>query len=154
MPVIEMAATAIRNSGVDGLDVLPAGLRRSNPAELLAGPRLAELLAWAETIYDQILVDTSPLLATSDATIVGRLLDGLILVVQPLKNPAATDVMRAAEGFAGLEDQSAGRGAQPRRLRPRGTLRLHRRLRIRLWVWLRRDRRGRTGHVANALAFA
>ena len=75
----------------------PAAL---NPAELLGGPRLAELLAWAETLYDQILIDTPPLLATSDATIVGRLVDGAVLVVQPMKNPRRT-VVRAAEAFTG-----------------------------------------------------
>ncbi len=106
-PLIELAAGTIRNSGIDGLDVLPAGLRRSNPAELLAGPRLGELLAWAETIYDQILIDSSPLLAASDATIVGRLVDGLILVVQPLKNPRR-NVVRAAEGFSSLKIKLLG----------------------------------------------
>ncbi|HTM54318.1 MAG TPA: polysaccharide biosynthesis tyrosine autokinase [Pirellulales bacterium] len=71
--------------GVGQLDFLPAGTRRPDSAELLASQRLAELLAWAESRYDQILIDSPPGLAASDASIIGRLVDGLVLVVQPQK---------------------------------------------------------------------
>ncbi len=98
----KMAVGVIRASGVDNLDVLPSGLRCSNPAELLTNSRFADLLAWAETVYDQILVDSPPALATSDAAVIGRLLDGMILVVQPDKNRRRL-VMRVAEGLADLK---------------------------------------------------
>ena len=54
--------------------------------ELLSGPRFSQLLAWAEAVYDLVLIDSPPALATSDAAIIGRLVDGVILVVQPAKN--------------------------------------------------------------------
>ena len=82
----QMAAMHVRSSGMAGLDVLPSGPRPSDPAELLSGPRLSQLLAWAETVYDLILVDSPPTLATTDTAIIGRLVDGVILVVQPAKN--------------------------------------------------------------------
>ena len=97
--VIETAASHIRASGIDGLDVLPSGPRPPNPAELLANPRFAEFLAWAETVYDQILIDSPPTLAASDTAVIGRLVDGVILVVQPDKNRRRL-VLRAAESFA------------------------------------------------------
>ena len=82
----QMAAAHVRSSGMAGLDVLPSGPRPSDPAELLSGPRLSQLLAWAETVYDVILIDSPPTLATTDTAIIGRLVDGVILVVQPTKN--------------------------------------------------------------------
>ncbi len=98
----EMAVAVIRASGVENLDVLPSGLRCSNPAELLTNARFADLLGWAESVYDQILVDSPPALATSDAAVVGRLVDGMILVVQPDKNRRRL-VMRVTEGLADLK---------------------------------------------------
>jgi len=84
--IAKVAPAHIRPSGIQGLDVLPSGPRPTHPAELLGSPRLSQLLAWAETVYDQILVDSPPALATSDAAIIGRLVDGMILVVHPAKN--------------------------------------------------------------------
>lgn len=94
----ECARQHVRNLGITHLDFLPAGPRRPNPAELLAGARLADLLAWAEAHYDQVLIDSPPALAASDASIIGRLVDGLVLVVQPKKNQRRL-VMRAVESF-------------------------------------------------------
>ncbi|MBN1911662.1 MAG: polysaccharide biosynthesis tyrosine autokinase [Pirellulales bacterium] len=96
--VARAAAEYVRASGINGLDVLPSGPRPGNPSELLAHPRLGELLAWAETVYDQILIDSPPALATSDAALVGRLVDGAILVVQPGKN-RRRQVIRCRERF-------------------------------------------------------
>src|SRR6185503_8280119 len=81
-----IAPTLVQHTEQNNLDVLPAGLRRPNPAELLGGPNFVELLAWAEATYDQVLVDCPPVLAVSDAQIIGRLVDGAIVVVQPQKN--------------------------------------------------------------------
>jgi polysaccharide biosynthesis transport protein len=82
----QMAPAYIRASGVKGLDILPSGSRPPDPAELLGSLRFSQLLAWAETVYDQIFIDSPPTLATTDTAIIGRLVDGVILVVQPAKN--------------------------------------------------------------------
>jgi len=86
-------------TGVEKLDVLPSGPKPSNPAELLSGPRLSEVLTWAESKYDQVIVDCPPILAAADAAIVGRLTDGLILVVDPEKNHRRL-VIRAVASLA------------------------------------------------------
>jgi len=100
--VVTMATHHIRASGVEGLDVLGSGPRPTNPAEMLADRRFAELLAWAETAYDHILIDSPPALATSDTAVIGRLVDGVVMVVQPDKNRRRL-VIRAADSFATLK---------------------------------------------------
>jgi len=87
---------------VEGLDFLPAGTRRPDSAELLASNRLAELLAWAESRYDQILIDSPPGLAASDASMIGRLVDGLVLVVQPNKTQRR-NVLHVVESLTALD---------------------------------------------------
>lgn len=82
----EMAARFIQPTGVENLDALPSGPRPANPAELLNSQRFSQLLSWAESVYDQVFIDTPPVLATSDSAVVGRLVDGMVLVIQPEKN--------------------------------------------------------------------
>jgi succinoglycan biosynthesis transport protein ExoP len=81
-----------------GLDILPAGPRATNPAELLTSDRLPEVLAWAESKYDYVLVDSPPSFV-SDVAIIGRLADGLVLVVRPDKNRRRV-LLRAVENLA------------------------------------------------------
>jgi len=98
-PVAESLLANVQSVGVEKLDFLPSGPRPGNPAELLSSERMADLLAWAETVYDQILIDAPPTLACSDAAILGRMADGVVLVVRPDKNRRRV-VMRAVESFA------------------------------------------------------
>jgi capsular exopolysaccharide synthesis family protein len=89
-------ARTVRSAGIPGLYVLPSGPRPQDPSELLGGNQLPSLIAWAETVYDRILIDSPPIMAASDATFIGRLVDGLVLVLQPAKNRRRL-VLRAAE---------------------------------------------------------
>ncbi len=94
--VSAMANTNTQETGIEGLQVLASGPKPPNPGELLSGDRFLDLVAWAEANYDQVLVDCPPVMAASDAAIVGRLVDGMVLVVQPQKNHRRI-VLRAAE---------------------------------------------------------
>ncbi len=100
-PVAESMRAYIQNTGLKNLSVLPAGPRPHNPVELLAGDRLAEIIAWAETEYDQILIDAPPSLAVADTQVIGRLVDGAIIIVRPDKNRRKM-VLRAAESLTQL----------------------------------------------------
>jgi len=97
----------LRATGIENFDVLPSGPRPHDPAELLTRSRLAELIAWAEQHYDQILIDCPPILAASDAAIVGRLVDGVVLVVRPDENHRRV-VSRAATALATMKVPLAG----------------------------------------------
>ncbi len=88
-------------AALPGLAVMPSGTRPVDPTGLLASSRFAELLAWAETQYDQVLIDSPPILVASDAAIVGRVANGLMLVVQPHKNHRRL-VIRAVEEVQNL----------------------------------------------------
>lgn len=103
----KLAPSHVLKTDAPGLDIIPAGLRRPNPAELLASQAFIELLAWADSQYDQVLVDCPPVLAVSDAQIVGRLVDGAILVVRPDKNHRRL-VARACESFRSTGSQVLG----------------------------------------------
>jgi len=106
-PPAETAPPLIQHTEVSGLDILPVGLRRPNPTELLSNKAFIELLAWADSKYDRIIVDCPPVLAVSDAQIVGQLVDGAILVVRPEKNHRRS-VMRAVESFQSADCRVLG----------------------------------------------
>ncbi|RMG02032.1 MAG: tyrosine-protein kinase family protein, partial [Planctomycetota bacterium] len=103
----EAAVKTIRSTGIENLDLLPAGPRALHPAELLSGSRLAELLAWVENVYDQVVIDSPPVLAAGDTAILGRLADGVLLVVQPEKNRRRV-ILRAAEYLTVLKIRLVG----------------------------------------------
>lgn len=77
---------AARATQVDGLQVMTAGDCPDNPAELLIDARLANLLAAARSEYDFVIVDTPPILAVSDPSVIAPLMDGVVLVVRLQKN--------------------------------------------------------------------
>jgi capsular exopolysaccharide synthesis family protein len=101
-PIGEVVEPHIRKTGVPGLDILASGPRPMNPAELLGGQNFADLLAWADSRYDRVLIDSPPALAASDTAIIGQLVDGVLLVIQPLKNQRRM-VLRAVESFGMLK---------------------------------------------------
>ncbi len=100
-PIAEAIAANLQPSVLKNLDVLPSGPRAANPAELLSAERFQELLAWAETIYDLVLIDSPPALI-ADTAIIGRQVEGVLLVVEPEKNPRRL-VMRVAETLSTLQ---------------------------------------------------
>jgi polysaccharide biosynthesis transport protein len=64
------------------LCVLPAGSKPSSVARLLHTRGAAELLRRARGKFDMIIIDTPPMLHIPDARVLGRLADGVILVVK------------------------------------------------------------------------
>ncbi|HEY3589768.1 MAG TPA: tyrosine-protein kinase Wzc [Buttiauxella sp.] len=61
-----------QKTSVPNFDLIPRGTVPSNPSELLMSERFGELIAWASKNYDLVLIDTPPILAVTDAAIVGR----------------------------------------------------------------------------------
>ena len=106
-PVEEVAQRVVIHTDLPNLHVISAGPKPMNPVELLAGERLAELIAWADSQYDQILIDAPPSLAVADVQLIGRVVDGAILTVRPETNRRRM-VIRAAESLTALGCQLIG----------------------------------------------
>lgn len=68
--------------GIDNLHLLPSGTCPPNPAELLISPEFAEAIEDFRKHYDFIIIDTPPCLPVSDASIIGRVVDGTVLIYQ------------------------------------------------------------------------
>ncbi|SRZ90739.1 tyrosine-protein kinase Wzc [Shigella sonnei] len=64
--------TAAKPTSIAKFDLIPRGQVPPNPSELLMSERFAELVSWASKNYDLVLIDTPPILAVTDAAIVGR----------------------------------------------------------------------------------
>jgi capsular exopolysaccharide synthesis family protein len=64
------------------LTVLTAGTRSPVPAELLGSERFGRLLQDAASRYDAVVIDTAPVLAVTDAALVARIADGVVVVAR------------------------------------------------------------------------
>lgn len=73
---------ALIQQGVYGFDFLPRGQVPPNPSELLMHRRMGELLDWASQNYDLVLIDTPPILAVTDASIIGKLAGTSLMVAR------------------------------------------------------------------------
>jgi capsular exopolysaccharide synthesis family protein len=73
---------SIQATKIPGLDVLLAGRSIPRAAEFLGGDEMKQLLEALTAQYDMIILDTSPLLVAADATILGAIVDGVLLVVR------------------------------------------------------------------------
>ena len=75
-------ADIIYTTNIQNLDVVFAGPYAPNPAELLYEPRLDEFIKAQREAYDYIIIDTPPLTNIVDAAIIGRCVDGAVIVVK------------------------------------------------------------------------
>ena len=73
---------ALIQRGPYGFDFLPRGQVPPNPSELLMHRRMGELLDWASKNYDLVLIDTPPILAVTDASIIGKLAGTSLMVAR------------------------------------------------------------------------
>lgn len=68
-------------------DLLPCGIIPPNPAELLISERFTQLVDELSRHYDCVIVDTPPVLAVTDACIVGRMAGINFVVLRSGKHP-------------------------------------------------------------------
>ncbi len=71
---------------VPGLAVVPAGDRVDNPAELLNAAAFPQAIQELRARFDFVLIDTPPVLAVSDTSVVAPHVDGVLLIVRVSKN--------------------------------------------------------------------
>jgi succinoglycan biosynthesis transport protein ExoP len=73
---------AILHTRIPNLDVIPCGPIPPNPAELLGSTRMKTLLNSLRKHYAHILIDSPPSIAVTDAVVLSKSVDGLILVIR------------------------------------------------------------------------
>ncbi len=69
------------------IDFLSTGAIPPNPAELLLHERFGKLLETLSTRYDHIIIDSPPILAVTDASIIGRMAGATLMVVKAGAHP-------------------------------------------------------------------
>ena len=76
---IEQAA---QKTEIENLWLIPCGPIPPNPSELLGAERMAALVQQLTPKFDLILFDSPPVIAVTDAVVLSRLMDGVILIVK------------------------------------------------------------------------
>lgn len=74
--------SAIKKTSIESLDLITTGTLPPNPAELLMSNRLPEILNELSAQYDLVLLDSAPVLAVTDAALIGSHVDITLLVVR------------------------------------------------------------------------
>ncbi|HWP58303.1 MAG TPA: polysaccharide biosynthesis tyrosine autokinase [Candidatus Acidoferrales bacterium] len=80
---------SIRPTAVDGFYLLPRGVLPPNPADLLLSQKMREVLNHLRVSFEFILIDSPPVIAVSDATVLSALSDGVLLVLHAQKTTTA-----------------------------------------------------------------
>ncbi|MBL5902089.1 polysaccharide biosynthesis tyrosine autokinase [Serratia fonticola] len=76
----------VKKTTVDNLYFVPRGMIAPNPSELLMSERFRQFIEWANKNYAIVLIDTPPILAVTDAAIVGRIAGTSLLVAKASGN--------------------------------------------------------------------
>jgi len=80
-------ADVVQGMPETGFALLSTGTLPPNPAELLMHARFGELLQQASKQYDLVLIDTPPVLAATDAVIIGKHTGTAFLVLRAGRHP-------------------------------------------------------------------
>jgi len=81
LPYIEKkVASAITDTGIDNLFMLPCGSIPPAPSELLASARMSFLISFLEKKFDVLVIDSPPVMPTSDALLLASRMDGVLLI--------------------------------------------------------------------------
>jgi len=78
----------IHRGAMENLFFMPSGTGIADPAELVGNGRLKILLQRLEPLFDWIIVDSPPALPVSDASVLSKACDGVLLVVRSNKTPS------------------------------------------------------------------
>ncbi|MCI0394315.1 MAG: CpsD/CapB family tyrosine-protein kinase [Chloroflexi bacterium] len=81
MVLEEEGQPALQETGVENLKLLAAGPRPPNPADLLGSQKVDRLIASLAEMADIVLFDAPPIIAVTDAAVLGAKVDGVLLVV-------------------------------------------------------------------------
>jgi capsular exopolysaccharide synthesis family protein len=93
----------LRTAGHRNLQLLGSGTRMPNPAEVLGSSRLDELFRRLKETFQYVVVDTPPVLPSTDAGVLASRADGTLLVVRL----ESSSKKRSREALRSLQDTGA-----------------------------------------------
>ncbi|RYL92716.1 polysaccharide biosynthesis tyrosine autokinase [Sporolactobacillus sp. THM7-4] len=88
----------LQNTAIDNLMLMTSGPVSPNPADVISSSEMESVIDQAEEHFDQVIIDSPPLLAVTDAQLLADLCDGLLLVVKSGSTPI-DKVRKAAESL-------------------------------------------------------
>ncbi|MBY7796582.1 polysaccharide biosynthesis tyrosine autokinase [Vibrio fluvialis] len=95
---------SLKQTQVENLDIVTRGQVPPNPSELLMHPRFKTLVEWASEHYDLVIIDTPPVLAVTDPSIVGSLAGTTLMVARfGMNTVKEIDVARNRFEQSGIE---------------------------------------------------
>ena len=72
----------VNSTNIKNLYMILAGPLSPNPAELLSGSRIDDLLKACRNVFDMVIIDTPPLGAVIDAAIIAPKCDGVVIITE------------------------------------------------------------------------
>lgn len=114
---------AVRQTSINGVSVMGAGTLPPNPSELIGSDRMRSVMNRLRQRYSYVLIDTPEAMTISDASLLGAMADGILLVVRLGETPRyyveqthntlealGGNVLGTCLTGAALKDTSAGYG--------------------------------------------
>ena len=77
----------IIHTDIKNLDIIPSGQIPPNPSEILGSKKMEMILDTLKKNYDRIIIDSSPIGAVTDSTIISKFVDGVILIIKASDTP-------------------------------------------------------------------
>jgi len=77
----------VQESEIPYLSVVTAGASPANPSELLGSTKMAQFMSWAKENYDFIVIDSPPVAAVTDSSVLVPHVDGVVMVVRADRTP-------------------------------------------------------------------
>ncbi len=96
---VDDVAARLNATVYPGLQVLPSGAEPLDPADLLAGPRLAQVIAHVRDLADVVVIDSPPAMGLADAALLTAQSDGAVVIASVHR----TDRTLLTEAVDGLE---------------------------------------------------
>ena len=103
----EKMTGVVKKTRVNGLNIITSGSLPPNPSELLSSSKMQDVLSLLEKHFDMVLLDSPPLLAVTDALILAKSVNGVLLVVDPKKTKRGA-IRQAIEQLQRLDTRLLG----------------------------------------------
>lgn len=84
------AMSILQRGTADNFFIIPGGSSDRNPVELLGTGRLRALINRFAPVFDWIILDSPPCVFLADASLLGKVVDGVLMVVQSGMTPFDT----------------------------------------------------------------